>query len=190
MAESTITGLPPDAVSGFVVRPALARDVDAIAHLWSDLVDHHRQLDVELPPAAPNGPMRYARRILDHLDDPMARVLVAESNGLVIGYVLGVIVDLAPEMFQQEASGFLADIYVDADHRRRGAGRNLVHALTDWFCTRGILYYEWHAAALNTEGIAFWRSLGGRDVMLRMRADVPRNGEARTTDPETDGTPA
>jgi GNAT superfamily N-acetyltransferase len=87
--------------------------------------------------------------------------------------VLGVVVDLAPELFAQEPSGFLADIYVDADHRRGGVGTALVNGLTDWFRQRNVRFFEWHAAAQNPDGIAFWRALGGRDVMVRMRADIP-----------------
>lgn len=155
-----------------VIRAAQPRDIDAIAHLWEALVAFHRELDVELPPAAPNGALRYARRLIDHLDDPTARVLVAEVDGVVVGYTLGVVVDLAPEMFEQEASGFLADIFVDARYRRHGLGRALVHALGDWFRERGLRYFEWHAAARNSAGIAFWESMGGRSVMLRMRADL------------------
>lgn len=155
-----------------IVRRAAPEDVDTVAHLWAELVTHHRALDESLPPAAPQGARRYARRLIDRLDDPMSRVLVAEVDGQVVGYVLGVIVDLAPEMFQQEASGFLADIYVDEAFRRTGVGRALVVELASWFREKGVHYFEWHVAARNEESVAFWRSLGGREVMLRMRADL------------------
>ncbi|MFQ3565634.1 MAG: GNAT family N-acetyltransferase [Aggregatilineales bacterium] len=159
-------------MTAFTVRRAEAPDIDAIARLWEALVAHHRAIDQHLPPATPHGAMRYARRLIDHLEDPMACVLVAEFDGRVIGYVLGVVVELAPEMFQQEASGFLADLYVDAGHRRLGMGRALVSALASWFAERGLSYFEWHAAVRNPEAIAFWRAIGGRDVMVRMRADL------------------
>lgn len=154
------------------VRAARPGDIDAIAHKWEALVEHHRVLDADLPPATPQGADRYARRLLDQLDNPTARVLVAVCNGEVVGYVLGMVVDLAPDMFAQEASGFLADIYVDATVRRNGIGRMLVTALMDWFRDKGLRYFEWHTAVQNPDGIAFWRALGGREVMLRMRADV------------------
>ncbi|MEO8397360.1 MAG: GNAT family N-acetyltransferase [Chloroflexota bacterium] len=155
-----------------VIRLLKSEDVDAVAQLWEALVAHHRELDASLPPAAPQGARRYARRLIDRLEDRMSRVLVAEVDGKVVGYVLGVVVDLAPEMFSQEPSGFLADIYVDADYRRAGVGRALVEGLTAWFHEKGLSYYEWHVAARNEDSLAFWRSLGGREVMLRMRAEV------------------
>lgn len=154
------------------VRPARLEDVDAIAQLWQALVEFHCSLDSNLPLPTSQGAIRYARRLMDHLDDPMAKVLVAVLDGEVIGYVLGVVVDLAPELFAQEPSGFLADIYVDADHRRSGVGTALVKGLMDWFRQRNVRFFEWHAAAQNPDGIAFWRALGGRDVMVRMRADI------------------
>ncbi len=155
-----------------MIRAARSEDVDTVAKLWEALVLYHHHLDTSLPPAAPQGARRYARRLIDRLDDPMSRVLVAELDGKVVGYVLGVVVDLAPEMFAQEASGFLADIYVAEDYRRRGVGRALVEALMAWFHKKGLSYFEWHVAAQNEDSIAFWRSVGGRHVMLRMRAEL------------------
>jgi ribosomal protein S18 acetylase RimI-like enzyme len=159
-------------VDQVVIRLVKPEDTDAVARLWEALVAYHRELDASLPPAAPQGARRYARRLIERMDDPMSRVLIAEVNGNVIGYVLGVVVDLAPEMFSQEPSGFLADIYVDEAYRRAGVGKALVEALVDWFRQRGLHYYEWHVAARNEASLAFWRNLGGREVMLRMRAEV------------------
>ncbi|MBK8028704.1 MAG: GNAT family N-acetyltransferase [Anaerolineae bacterium] len=155
-----------------IIRPAAPQDVDAIAQLWLALVGYHREIDPDLPPAAPNGALRYARRLVDRLEDPMTSVLVAETEGKVVGYVLGMVVDLAPEMFAQSPSGFLADIYVDTAYRRHGVGRALVEHLSAWFRDKGLRYFEWHVAALNDDAVEFWRKVGGRDVMLRMRGEL------------------
>lgn len=166
-------------VSKFQIRQATARDIDAIAHLWEALVKFHQALDADLPGATPQGAVRYGRRIIDRLDDPTARVLVAAVPPLdgtgreqVVGYVLGLKVDLIPEMFAQESGGFLADIFVASEFRRQGIGRALVDTLTDWFHDEGLRYFEWHVAARNPEAVAFWRAIGGREVMLRMRANL------------------
>lgn len=159
-----------------VIRPAKAHDIDAIAELWESLVTYHHNLDSELPTASADGAYRYARRLLNHIDDPTARVYVAEIDGQVVGYVLGVIVDLVPEMFTYDPSGFLADIFVAESHRRSGLGRDLVNALSAWFAEKNLAYFEWHAAAQNPTALAFWRALGGREVMIRMRADTHLSG--------------
>lgn len=140
--------------------------------MWQRLVDYHRQLDSDLPPATADGAARYARSLGERIGDTHTRTFVAEKDGRLVGYVLGVMVDFAPEMFAQEPSGFLADIFVDEDHRRAGVGKALVAALTEWFRSLGVTYFEWHVAARNPDGVRFWKALGGREVMLRMRADL------------------
>jgi GNAT superfamily N-acetyltransferase len=154
------------------IRAAAAADADAVAAMWESLVEYHVALDDGLPPAAPNGARRYARRLLERAADPLTQVLIAEVDGIAAGYVLGVVVDLVPEMFEQEASGFLADIFVVEAFRRAGVGEALVEALGAWFKARGIRYFEWHVAARNAAGLAFWQAMGGREVMIRMRKDL------------------
>ena len=166
--------LPLDEV---LIRPATADDADGIAQMWSELVAYHRQLDSDLPSATPDGPKRYARSLTERIEDSHTCTYVAEADGSLIGYVLGVVVDFAPEMFEQEKSGFLADIYVAEAQRKQGVGRALVNAITEWFASKDLQYFEWHVASRNPDGIDFWRKMGGRDVMLRMRAEIKNSDE-------------
>lgn len=161
-----------------LIRPATADDADAVARMWERLVAYHRELDRDLPPATPDGASRYARSLAERVDDTHTCTYIAQvPDGPAIGYVLGVVVDLAPEMFEQEPSGFLADIFVEEPYRHAGVGRALVEALAQWFDDRGLRYFEWHVASRNVEGMKFWRALGGRDVMVRMRTDVKPKGK-------------
>ncbi len=157
-----------------VIRPAVNEDIEAIGHLWEALVAYHIAIDDRLPAAVANGGRRYARRLYDKLDDPYSRLLVADLDGRVIGFAIGLLIDLTPDVFEQETGGFLADIFVDAPYRKCGIGRRLVHALSEWFHERGVRYFEWHVAARNQDGLAFWRALGGDPVMVRMRAPTMR----------------
>jgi ribosomal protein S18 acetylase RimI-like enzyme len=159
-------------VDKIVIRPVTANDAPAIAELWESLVAYHQALDEALPGAAPNGSGRYTKRLLQHLDDQYTRAFVAEVDGKIIGFILGMIVDLLPDIFAQEPGGFLADIYVDSAYRRSGIGRSLVEALIHWFREQGVTHFDWHVAAHNPDAIAFWHSIGGREVMMRMRASV------------------
>ena len=162
-------------MDGVTIRTATAADTAAIGKLWEKLVLHHNQLNPDLPRAAEDGARLYARSLANRLYDSHTRVYVADFDEQVIGYVLGVVVDLVPEMFEQEAAGFLADIYVDETYRGKGVGRGLVEALVSWFQQNNLRHFEWHVASSNADGLAFWRAMNGRDIMLRMRADIPQD---------------
>jgi len=155
-----------------MIRPAVASDMVVIGKLWAKLVDYHRELDADMPQATPQGAELYARNLASRLQDSQTKVFVAEQDGRVVGYVLGVVVDLMPEIFEQETSGFLADIFVEAGYRGQGTGRALVEALAQWFRERRVRYFDWHVAASNAVGRAFWESLGARPWQIRMRVDI------------------
>lgn len=152
-----------------MIRRATIADAPAVGDLWEELVALHLDLDDAMPKPARRGGQLYARRIASQVDDDQTCTLVADCDGAIIGYVLGMTVDLLPDVFEQELSGFLADIYVAAEYRGQGVGRKLVTALETWFRGHGLQQYEWYVAAHNSAGRAFWQSLGGREVMIRMK---------------------
>jgi GNAT superfamily N-acetyltransferase len=154
------------------IRLATEDDVPAIGQMWEKLAQFHNMLDSALPPAARGGGKVYARRLISRLNDSQTRVLVAEHDGELAGYALAVILDVIPDMFLQENSGFLADIYVDDAFRRMGIGRALVDSVRAWLLENGIHSFEWYVAEGNDVGKRFWESVGGRRVMVRMRAET------------------
>ncbi len=163
---------PPIRLDDVIIRSAQRKDADAIGLLWEKLVDYHQIIDAAMPRASRGGATHYARRIREQIDENFSHVIVAEHNGQIVGFVVGVIVDLTPEVFQPETNGFLADIYIEESYRSGGLGRRIVDALIAWFQSRGVLHMEWYVAAQNNAGRAFWQTIGGREVMIRMRLDL------------------
>ncbi|MCB9452070.1 MAG: GNAT family N-acetyltransferase [Anaerolineaceae bacterium] len=155
-----------------IIRPVSRSEADTVAQLWAELVAYHTALDPALPHPTPDGRQQYARRIIQRLNDSYTRVLVAEVNHEIVGYVMGVIMDLMPDIFNQEPVGFIADIAITEAYRRQGIGRRLVEELIIWFQEHHITAYDWHVAAQNIAGQRFWESVGGRPVMIRMRATI------------------
>jgi len=155
------------------IRPATEGDASAVGQLWLELVAYHRALDDNMPLPAEDGALRYAHRVRNSLHDSYVQIYVAEIDGVVVGYVLGTIVDLLPEMFVNERSGFIADIFVTERKRRQGIGKALMQAIRHWFKLRGVTHYEWYVASANQAAIAFWQQMmHGQIMMLRMRAAV------------------
>lgn len=157
-----------------VIRRALAADAQAIGALWEKLVAYHHALDDRLPVGAADGGATYARYVQDRLEHSHSHtcILVAEDDGHIVGFVLGVIMDMVPDMFVQSAGGYLSDIFIEDGYRRNGVGAKLVETLVSWFRSRGVDYFEWYVAAQNHEAQAFWRSMGGREIMVRMRMEL------------------
>lgn len=155
-----------------LIRVAQPADMEQIGQLWLQLVSYHRDLDAIMPEAAPDGAQRYAARLTSLLHDPHNRTFVAVEGDTVIGYVTGMIVDMRPEMFVEEVLGFIGDIFVDPAHRGRGVGRALVRAMEQFFASRGVFQYEWFVATANQDGQSFWRKLGAREVVIRMRNQI------------------
>lgn len=161
-----------------IIRPVRRDEVDEVGKLWFELVTYHRNLSDLMPIPAEDGAERYAARIRWSVDDNHVQTYVAEENNQLIGYVYGTVIDLLPEMFDAERAGIVGDIYVKSDQRRKGVGTALMDAMKDWFRLRGVSHYEWYVAAMNEQGIRFWeKTMSGKQVMVRMRANVDSNDE-------------
>ena len=155
-----------------MIRLANHEDAQCIGDMWLEMVEYHHLFDPLMFRANADGAAQYARRIEQQLLSRQARVLVADIDGVPIGYASGMIADITTEMFQPLRSGLLSDLYVRPSHRQRGIGRELVERMMIWFRSQDIRHYEWHVSAHNRQAIAFWRALGGETTMLRMRAEI------------------
>ena len=154
------------------IRLVEPRDAEAVAGLWQALSDYHSDLDPRLPAAVPGAKRDYAARMLERCDDPKTRALVAEVDGHVVGYVLGAIVDLHPDLFDHVDAGFIADVFVHEHYREQGIASQLVVEINRWFESQGIRHVELQVAAANTPGIDFWDAQGALAVMVRMRIEL------------------
>ncbi len=159
-------------LDGDMIRLAREDDVERIGELWLELVEHHRGFDESMFRASAEGPALYSQNIHSRLSDKLARVLVAEAQGEIVGYALGMILDVTTELFMPMRVGFVADIYVVKAHRRQGKGRQLVERLVLWFASQDVHCFEWHVTASNHKALKFWEAVGGEITMLRMRAEI------------------
>ena len=74
-------------------------------------------------------------------------------------------IEAAPPVVQEKARAEITDLFVREDSRRRGIGRRLVEAVTEWLRERGVPRVEVRVAVRNAEGQAFWRALGYDDLV-------------------------
>lgn len=155
-----------------MIRLARADDAERIGELWLEMIEYHRRFDEKMFRVSDKGGARYSENIQNRLSDKRTRALVAEARGEIVGYALGMILDVTTELFMPMQSGFVADIYVVEAHRRQNYGRQLVERLVLWFESQDVQYFEWHVTAQNHIARKFWEAIGGQITMLRMRAEI------------------
>ena len=145
------------------VRRVGPRDLDRVVGLWGALMGHHQAIDPHWQ-AAPGAEDEWRRLLVRLLADADASVLVWDEGGDLLGFCAAQIED-APPVVAESARAEITDLFVCEDSRRRGIGRRLVEAVTDWIREQGVRRVEVRVAVRNAEGQAFWRALGYADLV-------------------------
>ncbi|HSV75145.1 MAG TPA: GNAT family N-acetyltransferase [Chthonomonadales bacterium] len=160
----------PFANGEFRVRPAHHGDVDALTALWGEMMAAHRAVDERFvfAPDVERSVRQHLRSLVRSSD---SCVLVLEAGSALVGYVVG---DLhrRPPWYPAGSFGFVSDMYVCPEWRRKGFGTALVRALEEWMAARGVTAIELLAAERNPGGLAFWRALGYTDYLRMMRREM------------------
>jgi len=156
-----------------LVRPATEDDLPAMLTLWREMMDFHARSDARFQPGptpvAEEAWTQYLRQEIWSSDAWCA--LVAEVEGRIVGQIVGALRDPAP-VFEPGTYGYITDIVVDPETRRRGVGRALFRALEAWFHERGASHLELQVLERNSTSQAFWRAMGCTDYSDNMWYDL------------------
>ncbi len=125
------------------IREASERDLDVVAELRLQFLAEHRGIDAtELPAGFGTTTLEFLRR---HAESSTGRSWLAEHDGVAVGVVTMLLLDLAPRPEDASGSeGYLINMYVTPAHRRRGIGRELLGAcrrVADELGLRRLLLY-------------------------------------------------
>ena len=108
------------------------------------------------------------------LEEPTARMWIAEEQGTPVGYVLAVFHRLPENPFTQARAWCEIDqIAVDSNHRRRGIGRALVLKAIAEVRAEGIQRVEATSWAFNEETQEVFRRLGFTPKTVRFELELP-----------------
>jgi ribosomal protein S18 acetylase RimI-like enzyme len=154
------------------VRRAIESDLPTLGRLGALLLRTHYTFDPQRFMApGPNLEEGYAWFLGSQLKDEDAIVLVAERNGLVVGYVYA---GLEPQSWKElrESAGFIHDIVVDDANRRTGVATTLIEAATDWLRERGAPRVLLWTAQQNAVALSLFSRLGFRRTMIEMTREL------------------
>lgn len=129
------------------VRRAEPRDADAVLALMEGLTR----------PAVADDPQPQREVFLAHLDRDDAAVFVAEADGEVAGAVS---LWILPRLNWTTPQGWIPDLYVDPEYRRRGAARALLDACADLCRRRGCHVLVLESGHHRAEAHSLYESYG------------------------------
>lgn len=155
------------------VRPGNDAELDEIAGLWRAMYAHQRAHGMTLP-LRDDAAEVWKRQLTGRLDSPVSIVLVspavAPTDGSLVGFLAAQIKRLPPHLAADKPKvGFISELFVQPDARRRGTGRALVEAAFDWFRRADVGSIELHVLVGNAGGRRFWEELGFVPELLQMR---------------------
>ena len=135
-----------------VIRTATPGDIPVIGQLIRELAQYER-LSHEV--------LLDERELHRHLfgGRPYAEVLLAEDDRRVVGFALFF---HNFSTFLGKPGIYLEDLYVQAEHRARGYGKELLAEVARIAVERGCGRLEWSVLDWNEPSIGFYRSLGAR----------------------------
>jgi len=138
-----------------VIRPARTHDLDSLVELLRQLFAIEADFAF-----APNSQRRGLALLIEN---ERAAVLVAESDGQVVGMCTG---QLTISTADGGPALLVEDVVVDQEHRGRGLGPRLLAALAHWAANRGAARLQLLADRNNEAGLAFYEKLGWRRTEL------------------------
>ncbi|MDQ1701902.1 MAG: hypothetical protein QOF57_1154 [Frankiaceae bacterium] len=153
------------------VRPAVAGDIAELVELWTALQESARDpLLARARVAEPTAALA-AQRLAGLLDNPLARVVVAEDRTRrIVGMAL-----LGAEQFGEffeVAAVHLSHLVVHPDHRRRGVGRALLAAAASYAEELGVEQMVVSVPTALREAHRFFARLGFVPLVSRRVATV------------------
>lgn len=104
--------------------------------------------------------------------DPCAEALVAECDGIVVGFALYF---KTYSTFRGRPGIYLEDLFVLPEYRGRGLGRGLLESLRGLAAERGYGRMEWSVLNWNEPAIRFYTMLGAQpmDEWTVYRISIP-----------------
>lgn len=150
------------------IRRAATDDLSAIGELGAMLVRAHHEFDaLRFIPATPNTAQGYARFLGTQLDVSSVVVLVAEREGVVVGYCYAGLEDL-DWMSLRGPAGAIYDIVVHSAHRGQGVARALLDATLADLSAMGAPRIVLSTAERNPEAQRLFERAGFRRTMIEM----------------------
>jgi ribosomal protein S18 acetylase RimI-like enzyme len=141
--------------------------IPQIVELWKELWDFHQNLDPKYFVMSEDGPSKFEEYLRGLIKSDDSQVLIALEGGQVVAYSIAQILK-RPPVAKHIEYGFISDLGVKEEYRRRGIGKRILDKIFEWFKSRQIDRIELTVLAKNQIGYSFWKKQGFEVFLHRM----------------------
>ena len=158
------------------IRPATPQDVPAVLPMVAKVCAFHEGLD-----PAKYGFRRHPERMYDQWlvgrsTDPRSVFLVADAGrggeSKLVGFLVGTVEAEIP-VYRLKSFGFVHDLWVEADYRNEGIGRQLVTLAVERFGEIGVKQVRLDTAYANEAARGLFSACGFRPSVVEMLIELP-----------------
>ena len=152
----------------------------AVGRLGALLLRAHHAFDpLRFMPPGVDPESGYAWFLGTQLAEADALVLVAEHDGVVVGYPIAAIEPRSWKELRDEA-GFVHDVMVDERFRGQRIGTLLMDEASAWFAERGMPRVVLWTAERNPSAQRLFARLGFRRTMIEMTRELAQESRQGT----------
>jgi len=145
---------------GFMIRVYREEDATAVRRCVVELQEFERSIDPRLRPGEEMAD-RYWESIRARCAEANGRVFVAEQDGTVVGFVAVLAAQRFTELDDPPGTyAFVTDVVIQASHRGRGIGRQLLQHAEAFARGAGATELRIGVLAENTVARRLYRSAG------------------------------
>lgn len=149
----------PIPTMGFTVRKAIRKDAEALAQLYLQFWEVHKDSDpliqLKIEPTLKNqidGARKSIKKRTTH-------ILVATENDTVVGYI-EFLIKKNEDCFSVREYGYVDACVTDKNYRKKGVARELTKAALNFFEEKGITYVRTNVYNNNELGLKVLQKLG------------------------------
>ncbi len=153
------------------VRPAVAADVPAILPMVQEVCKLHRGWDPAKYGYLPDVADRYALWLPERAVDPRSVLLVADDAGKLAGFIVGTVESEIP-IYDIREFGFIHDMWIEPNYRRRGLAKRLVVEAVAKFRAMGMKQVRLDTAVPNQEARELFAKVGFRGCAVQMLREL------------------
>lgn len=140
------------------IRYAQSSDIPRLVELWTEFMDYHVPFDPAYARSA-DAVENWVKYVKSRLNEDSCQLFVAETGGRLVGYV-GAAVKEYPPVFEVLKYGFIEEIAVTHEFRRKGIGGQLAGAAEKWLRSTGVEDINVKIDVANEASLALFQGRG------------------------------